>query len=281
MRSWFYALATVGTLAAAPACAPALQVAQAIANPEAALARAAQGCTQVQNYTPGTVIEGEFTASDCYTVDYDGTRQPLDQYQIRVETQRDIHAIVEAPGLDVMLALVNDEGAEIKADPYMGEFTFVATQVPAGTYRLMVTSRRPGASTSRVYGRYRLRSSTDQVGFEGCPVLQDVQLGATVQGEWSVSDCELPVLDRFTIRYFDFYLLNVPREREVGITLESPGINSDVALFTRDGAPLEQADAYGRPGRFTRALAPGTYVIRVGIATASDRETGRYTLRVR
>lgn len=281
MRLSAIQVATLAGMSILPAaCATAGSVAEAVSNPQAVLARAASGCGQVREYPLGTVIEGEFTASDCFTPN-GPNRQPVDYHRIRADGQRDIYAVVEAPGLRVRLALVREDGVEIKSDPYVGDFTFVSTQVPAGTYRIALRSEGGSSANDRIYGTYTLRSSTDQVGFEGCPVLQEVQLGATIQGEWSVSDCKNTVDVRWEKRYFDYYLLNVPRARDVTVTLNSPGINGTLTLFSRDGAPLKQVDAIGREGKIATQLSPGSYVIRVGVGSVGERETGRYTLRLR
>jgi hypothetical protein len=65
------------------------------------------------------------------------------------------------------------------------------------------------------------------------------------------------------------------------LTLESPGINGTLALFTRDGSPVAETTSIGGPGRLAEQLAPGTYVVRVGVGLEAGRETGGYTLRVR
>jgi hypothetical protein len=85
---------------------------------------------------------------------------------------------------------------------------------------------------------------------------------------------------RYELRRHDYYLLQVTSRRDVVLTLESPGINSTLALFTRDGAPVADAMAIGEPGRIMSQLSPGEYVVRVGVGSGNGRETGRYTLRV-
>src|SRR4051794_31008086 len=94
-------LSTVVALAVALAAAvPVSAVAQdteAITDPQAAPGRAAAGCSQVQNYQPGTATAGEFAVSDCFSVN-DGLRQPTDYWRFRTDGRRDIHVVVEAPG---------------------------------------------------------------------------------------------------------------------------------------------------------------------------------------
>jgi hypothetical protein len=87
-------------------------------------------------------------------------------------------------------------------------------------------------------------------------------------------------MGRYELRRHDYYLLHVMSRRDVVLTLESPGINSTLALFTRDGAPVADAMAIGEPGRIVSQLAPGAYIVRVGVGSATERETGRYMLRV-
>ncbi|MDQ3557103.1 MAG: T9SS type A sorting domain-containing protein, partial [Gemmatimonadota bacterium] len=254
-----------------------------MADPGAALARAAARCTQVQPYTLGTAVPGEFTTSDCQAMNGQ-EREPVDHYRVETDGQRDVHVVVEAPGMDVSLKLLREDGVELKSGGYTGAFTSLSTQVPAGTYRLVLRSEGAEWMNSRPHGRYTLRSSTDQVGFEGCPPLQPVQLGSAVQGEWSVTDCTSPQFHATNLQRFDAYLLTLPAQRDVVLTLASPGIKSSINLFTRDGAPVAQASAYGSEGRITTQLAPGAYVVRVGVsgmAGPSDRQTGRYTLQVR
>jgi hypothetical protein len=86
---------------------------------------------------------------------------------------------------------------------------------------------------------------------------------------------------RLELRYHHYYLLELPARREVSLTLESPGVNGTLALFTRDGAPVDETMAVGGPGRMTKQLAPGSYVVRIGVGLEADWETGRYSLRVR
>ena len=112
-------------------------------------------------------------------------------------------------------------------------------------------------------------------------MLEPLPMSGVVQGEWSVADCLLPTMLRYDLRRHDYYLLQVTSRRDVVLTLESPGITSTLALFTRDEAPVGDAMATGGPARITTQLAPGTYVVRVGVASGDGRETGRYTLRVR
>jgi len=278
-RNVVHTMILAGTLTTVAGCAAVGTVAEAVSNPQAVLSRTLQGCGQVQEYTPGTVVAGEFTASDCYTPSGE-TRQPVDYYRIRTDGQRDIFAVVEAPGLRVRMALVREDGVEIKSDSYVGDFTFISTQVPAGTYRVALRSEAGISTNDRVYGKYTLRSSTDQVGFEGCPTVQEIQPGSTIQGEWSVSDCRNTVDVRWEKRYFDYYLVNVPRTRDATLTLNSPGINSTLTLFSRDGTPLKEASAIGREAKIATQLSPGAYVIRAGVGSVGERETGRYTLRV-
>ena len=163
----------------------------------------------------------------------------------------------------------------------MNPFAFITTQVPAGTYRLEIQSRGESSGGGRAYGRYTLRSSTDVVGFEGCPSIVPLPFSGTIQGDWSVSDCLLPTMLRYELRRHDYYALQVTTQRDVVLILESPGINSTLALFARDGAPVTDTMALGEPGRIATQLAPGTYIVRVGVGSATQRETGRYTLRVR
>lgn len=269
----------VTLLAVLPACASAMQVAEVIKNPEAALERAGSGCGQIQEYVPGTAVQGEFGSTDCYVVDA-GQREPLDYWRIQADGRRDLYFVVEAPGMHVRLRLLTEDGVEVEADEYVGPFTFIISQVPSGTYRLEVQSR--GASYGgRAYGRYLLRSSTDQAGFEGCPTAAPLPAPGIVRGEWSVEDCAQPAMMRLEMRYHDYYLLEVPVRRDVTVTLESPGINGTLALFTRDGAPIDETMAIGGPGRITRQLAPGAYVVRVGVGLEAGRETGGYNLTVR
>lgn len=263
-----------------PACAFA-QVPEAMTDPQAAPGRAAAGCGQVQDYVPGTAAAGEFTVSDCFTLN-DGLRQPTDYWRFRTDTQRDVYLVVEAPGMAVRLRLLTEDGIEIKSDEFVNPFAFVSTQVPAGTYRIELQSRGESGGGGRAYGRYTFRSSTDVAGFEGCPTLEQLPASGAIQGEWSVADCLLPTMLRYELRRHDYYyLLQVTSRRDVALTLESPGINSTLALFTRDGAPVADAIAGDEPGRIVSQLAPGAYVVRVGVGSGNGRETGRYTLRVR
>jgi hypothetical protein len=263
-----------------PACSSALQVAEVLADPQAALVRAATTCRQVQEYTLGTVVEGAFTASDCAHVEMPTKlRQPFDFYRFKVDGNRDVYAVLDAPGLKVRLRLLREDGVEVARDDYEGAFTLLSTQVSAGTYRLVLETR--GIHTdARYYGPYRLSTSTDQVGFHGCTQIAEVRPGDTVQGEWSVTDCKQMGSNRWEQRFVDYYLLRVPQQRNVTLNLNAPGINSDLRLFSRDGVPLKEANTIGRDARIATQLAPGDYVVTVNVGNITSRETGRYTLRV-
>jgi hypothetical protein len=278
MRNSLLALA-VALVAAIPPCVSA-QDTEVMADPQAASGRTASGCGQVQDYVPGTAVAGEFTVSDCFSVSA-GLRQPTDFWRFRTDGQRDIHVVVEAPGMAVRLRLLTEDGVEVTADLFVNPFAFFSTQVPAGSYRIEIQSRGESNGGGRAYGRYTLRSSTDMAGFEGCPSLVPLPSTGTVQSDWSVADCLLPTMLRYELRRHDYYLLQVPSRRDVFLSLESPGITSTLALFARDGAPVADAMAIGEPGRIVTQLAPGTYVVRAGVAPGSGPETGRYTLRVR
>lgn len=227
----------------------------------------------------GSTTAAEFSVEDC-SAQEDGNKRVIDFYGIRADTRRDLFVVVEAPAMDVRLSLWNEDGIEVAADGFTGAFTFISTQVPAGLYLLQLESRG-GSPDARLHGRYTLRSSSDQVGFEGCPRTDTLQAGSSISGEWSVEDCRIAVNTRWDLHYFDYYRLRVDTARDVALELASPGINSILTLFSADGAPLASADAFGVPGRLSSQLAPGEYVVRVGVASVSPRETGQYTLRIR
>src|SRR5215218_280509 len=73
MRNTLLALVVALTIAV-PASG---QDAEVMADPQATPGRAAPGCSQVQDYVPGTAVAGEFTVSDCFTLN-GGLRQPTD-----------------------------------------------------------------------------------------------------------------------------------------------------------------------------------------------------------
>jgi hypothetical protein len=251
-----------------------------LTDPQAPAGPQAAGCGQVADYVPGTAVAGEFTVSDCFSVNA-GLRQPTDYWRFHTDVRRDIQAVVEAPGMLVHLRLMTDDGVEVKADEFVNSFATLTTQVPPGTYRLEVENRTESSGGGRAFGRYTLRSSTDVAGFEGCPKLEPLPTSGVVAGEWSVEDCLLPTMMRYDLRRHDYYLLDVSSRRDVTLTLESPGVTGTFALFTRTGEPVADAMAAGERGRIATQLAPGTYVVRVGVASGAQRETGRYTLRVR
>jgi hypothetical protein len=256
------------------ACASAAGAAQVPGAPPGARETAFQGCGRLPDHTPGSEVRGEFAESDC-AVPAQGRREPVDYYRIQVDGRTDLHAVVDAPGLEVQLALLGEDGSAIAHDEWTGELTYFSAQVPAGTYQLRLQSR----GDARVHGRYTLRTSTGDIGFEGCLVLPDAPLSGSVQGEWSVEDCRRPLFLRSETGFVDYYLLRVPSRRDVSIALESPGIGATLQLFTRDGAPVAEAEAYTGTGTLTAQLAPGAYVLRLGVAQGSERKTGRYTLR--
>ncbi|HSU13505.1 hypothetical protein [Longimicrobium sp.] len=251
-----------------------------LADPQAPAGRHAVGCSQVADYVPGTAAAGEFTVSDCFSLNA-GLRQPTDYWRFHTDVRRDVQAVVEAPGMQVHLRLLTDDGVEVKADEFVNSFAILSTQVPPGTYRLEVENRSESSGGGRAFGRYTLRSSTDVAGFEGCPKLETLPSAGLVAGEWSVEDCLLPTMMRYDLRRHDYYVLDVTSRRDVALSLESPGVTSTLALFTRTGEPVADAMVAGEPGRISAQLAPGAYVVRIGVASGAERETGRYTLRVR
>jgi hypothetical protein len=271
--------ALVGLSACAPLGNALLEMAAA-PNAQASSASASTGlprCLKPQMYELATQVEGTFTVEDC-SVPWDNRSYPVHAYRFTTPERRDVHLVVESPGLDTQLRLLREDGVEMEKDVFTGSFNTLKTQVPAGTYFVML---RSGSSTAeRLHGRYTLRSSTERVGFEGCPRQEMLPLDGTVQGEWEVSDCTRALHSRAQLFYFDVYELTVPAQRNVEITLASPGISSILDLYTRDGAPVDQAWGAGRENTIKRQLAPGSYVVRVG-TNGTPRETGRYTLRVR
>lgn len=259
------------------ACASAAGAAQVPGAPPSARETTFQGCSQLPDHTPGSEVRGEFSESDC-AAPAQGRREPVDHYRVQVDGRTDLNAVVDAPGLEVQLVLLGEDGTPIAHDEWTGELTYLSAQVPAGIYRLRLQSR----SDARVHGRYTLRTSTGDVGFEGCLALPDAPLGGSVQGEWSVEDCRRPLFPRGELGHVDYYLLRVPARRDVTFVLESPGIGATLQLFTRDdGAPVADAEAYTGAGMLTAQLAPGAYVLRLGVAQGSERKTGRYTLWIR
>lgn len=266
----------VAALATLSACASAAGAAQVPAAPTGRPESAPRGCGDVPAYVPGTELRGEFSESDC-VAPASGRTEPVDYYRIAVDARTDLHAVVDAPGLGVQLTLLREDGSQIENDEWAGELTYLSAQVPAGVYRLQLQSR----GDERLFGRYTLRTSTGDVGYEGCLVLPETPLSGSVQGEWSVEDCRRSLFPRSETGFVDYYLLRVPARRDVSIALESPGIGATLQLFTRDGAPVAEAEAYTGAGTLTTQLAPGAYVLRLGIAQGSERKTGRYTLRIR
>jgi hypothetical protein len=85
----------------------------------------------------------------------------------------------------------------------------------------------------------------------------------------------------FEPRRNDCSLLQGRRNATCPLTLEPPGISSTLALCARDGAPGADAMAVDERGRIVSQLALGAYIVRIGVGSATERETGRYTLRVR
>lgn len=258
------------------------KVIRAAENPSAVLT----GCANVQEYELGTAVQGRFATSDCH-VDAGMFRHPVVSYGFLAERQRDIAVVVEAPGLDVSLRLLNDDGV-VLAETYGGDFGTLTKQVPAGSYTVVLESKKDGylGGGERLYGRFTMRSSTDDVGFAGCPDVAPIRMGARIQGDWSVADCEMA--QGVMHRYADYYLLDVSEQRDVLVTLSSSGINSQWSLFERDGAPVMDGYAvveseHPFPGQqsMPRQLAPGRYILEVKVSDMTPRETGRYILTVR
>jgi hypothetical protein len=80
-----------------------------LTDPQAPAGRRAVGCGQVAEYVPGTAAAGEFTVFDCFTLNA-GLRQPVDYWRFHTDVRRDIQAVIEAPGLQVHLRLLTEDG---------------------------------------------------------------------------------------------------------------------------------------------------------------------------
>lgn len=237
------------------------------------------GCDQVNGYELGTRVEGTWTVSDCQTVE-GGITSAIDVYAFRVEEQRDVVVVLEAPGMHMNLAILNDEGVPLARQAVSGDDAELVTQLAPGTYAIRAAVSQLG---DRRTGRYTLTTTTDQVGFRGCLTLPTLPTDTVLQGTWSVSDCSHRPLN--VKNYVDYYTFAVSGEKDVTLMLEAPGMKSTLTLLTRDGVEVADADGYPQtPARLEAQLAPGVYVAAAGVAAfggPGERKTGRYTLTLR
>ena len=99
---------------------------------------------------------------------------------------------------------------------------------------------------------------------------------------------------RYELRRHKYYLLQVTSRRDLVLTLESPGINSTLALFTRVGAPVAERDGDWRAwadrdttdsrhlhrtgGGRVRHAARNRGLHAAGTVTHPSRNTRRYSI---
>ncbi len=112
--------------------------------------------------------------------------------------------------------------------------------------------------------------------FLGCETVRSIQVGATVNGTLSNSDCRL---DDNT--FADFYFLSLDVPRTVTITQRSSEIDSYLLVFRESDAVLlgenDDFEADTFDSRVVISLPAGRFII---AANSFDVETGPYTLTV-
>lgn len=113
--------------------------------------------------------------------------------------------------------------------------------------------------------------------FMGCETVRTIQVGATVNGALSTSDCRLSEDDT----YVDFYFLSLDVPRTVTVTQTSDDIDSYLLVFRESDEVLlgqnDDVDDFTLDSRLTISLPAGRFII---AANSYEIETGPYTLSV-
>jgi hypothetical protein len=117
--------------------------------------------------------------------------------------------------------------------------------------------------------------------FLNCPVLV-YEIGATVEGTLTPSDCPLLYHGHADGRYVDYWGVTLAASRSVTVEMASVHMDSYLILWDRgSGRILAEDDdsGSGLTARITVSLSPGRYII--GATTFWPEEAGSYTLSSR
>jgi hypothetical protein len=120
-------------------------------------------------------------------------------------------------------------------------------------------------------------TGVDTSSFQGCSVTA-YQIGTTVSGTLTTSDCRLRIGSQVGGEFVDYYSFNLSATQNVTIDMTSNQVDSYLVLFNRSGDVVAFNDdgGTGLNARIVISLPAGNYVI--GATTFWDNETGSYTL---
>lgn len=132
-------------------------------------------------------------------------------------------------------------------------------------------------AASAVLGCDDLATGVDMSSFQNCRVTA-YQIGTTVSGTLSTSDCRLVIDGQQRDEFVDYYAFNLASLRSVTIHMASTQIDSYLILWTRAGEVIASDDdgGTGLDARIVISLPAGDYII--GATSFWDNETGNYTL---
>jgi hypothetical protein len=114
--------------------------------------------------------------------------------------------------------------------------------------------------------------------FQNCAVAA-YQLGTTVNGTLTTSDCRLTYQGSQFGEYVDQYGFTLESSRTVTVTMTSTQVDAYLIIWNRANGQIVDEDDDGAGGtnaRIVRMLPAGNYVI--GATTYDAGETGSYTL---
>jgi hypothetical protein len=114
--------------------------------------------------------------------------------------------------------------------------------------------------------------------FQNCSVAA-YQLGTTVSGTLTTSDCQLTYMGLQSGEYVDQYGFTLGSSRGVTVTMSSTQVDSYLIIWNRATGQIVAEDddsGGGTDARIVTTLPAGNYVI--GATTWDPGETGTYTL---
>jgi hypothetical protein len=237
----------------------------------------ADGCS-AQELAPGVAVEGSLTASDCKMRDVvSGSRSDaaVDLYDLKLERRSILVARQSSGEFDTTLYIHNNAGTRLATnnDADGGTNSRITISLPAGTYRILATSR------DLATGSYRLEASPEAP--RACDV-RPITPGETTRSELTATGC----------RFLDFYdfigdespvnAFRFQAARQAVVTIDLQSDSFDAALELVD--PIEDEtianndNARGSTDAQILAGVPaGTYVI---LASAAKPGAGVFTIRL-
>ncbi len=156
------------------------------------------------------------------------------------------------------------------------------TSAAAGTGEALFTyTVAPNTSGSPRYGTLLIagnRLVVSQMGADNCSTAGTAEIGQTVSGELSNSDCRSAL---GTGSYVDRYTLNVQTGQRFFLALSSLAFDTFLALYGPDGKVIDFNDDFHlstNSSLSVEAAADGVYTIEV--SSFFERETGNYRLAI-